>query len=96
MIIGTVAVTRSMVLAELAAAAFLLAFVGIFASFSVGIPTPGFLAVGIPVSRGHYFSSILSALALQFAVDWLFWFALMGTVYFPIARRGRRSKSPLA
>jgi hypothetical protein len=32
MIIGTVAVTRSMVLAALAAAAFLLAFVGIFAS----------------------------------------------------------------
>jgi hypothetical protein len=50
MIIGTVTVTRSMVLAALAVAPLLLAFVGIFAAFGVGIPIPGFWAVGIPVS----------------------------------------------
>jgi hypothetical protein len=55
MIIGTVTVTRSMALAAPASAALLLACVGIFAAFGVGIRPPGFLAVGIPVSRGPIF-----------------------------------------
>jgi hypothetical protein len=62
MIVGTVTVTRSMVLAGLEVASFLFALLGIVAAFVFNIPTPGFLAVAIPLSRDHYFSSFLPSL----------------------------------
>ncbi len=42
MIIGTVTVTRAMVLAAFAAVSFLIAFAGLFLSLGLGLPTPGF------------------------------------------------------
>ena len=93
MIIGTVTVTKSMVLAAFVAVSFLLALVSLLVALGFGFPIPGSLAVWIPISQGHYFSSIPAALTLEVAVDWLFWFALMCTVYFLAARRRRRSKA---
>jgi hypothetical protein len=91
MIIGTVTVTKSMVLAALAVVSFLLAIVGLLATYGFGIPTPGAWVAWLPVSRGDGYSSLLAAPALQVAVDWLFCFALMCTVYF--LRTRRRSKA---
>ena len=93
MIIGTVTVTRAMVLAALAVVSFLLAFADLFVGFGLRVPTPGFLAVEILVSRGHYFSSILGAFALYVAIDWIFWFAVMCGIYFLVAKLGRKPKS---
>jgi hypothetical protein len=47
MIIGTVTVSRSMILAALAAVSFLLAIVSFAAALNFGIPTPGFTAASI-------------------------------------------------
>jgi len=79
-----------MVLAALAAVSFFLALVGIASAYSFGIPTPGFLAVSI-IPRDHGYSTLFTALALQAAVDWLFWFAFLYLVDRLIARR--RSKA---
>ena len=76
MIIGTVTVTRSMVLAALAAAALLLAFVGIFAAFGVGIRTPGFWRSGFLFPEALFFYPPFSTRSADRS-DWLFWFALM-------------------
>jgi hypothetical protein len=92
MIIGTVTVTRAMVLAALAVVSFLLAFADLPVGFGLRVPTPGFLAVEFLISRGHYFSSILGWLALYAAIDWIFWFAVMCGIYFPVAKLGEWSK----
>jgi len=89
MIIGTVTVTRSMVLAALAAVAFLFAVASLVATFGGGVPTPGFWAAQFLIHPSM--SSMLEALTLQVAIDWLLWFALMCTVYLLIAKFLRRS-----
>lgn len=88
MIIGTVAVTRGMVLAALAAIAFVIAVVGLFASVGFDVPTPGLWAALLLFPRD--FSYFFAGLALQVTIDWLLWFALMCTVYLLITRRKRK------
>lgn len=91
MIIGTVTVTRSMVLAALAVVSFLIAVVGLLAGLDLGVPTPGALVVASLTSRPDYFSfilgsSMLGALALWVTIDWAFWFAAMCAIYFLVAK----------
>jgi hypothetical protein len=98
MIIGTVTVTRSMVLAALAIVSFLMAVMGLLAGLGLDVKTPGLLAMASLTSRPHYFSSILGysilgALALWVTIDWAFWFAVMCAIYFLVAKLVAGSKS---
>jgi hypothetical protein len=58
-----------------------LAFCGIGISHKLGIPTPGTFVVFYSISRGHYYFSGAEALAIQIAIDWVFWFALIWAGY---------------
>jgi hypothetical protein len=93
MIIGTVTVTRSMVLAALAVVSFLIAIVDLLAGLGTGLPAPGFLlAVTITSSRAHDLSDLLGVLALWVLIDWIFWFAVMCGIYFLVVKlRGSSS-----
>jgi hypothetical protein len=58
----------------------LLAFFGLALSIMLNIRTPGVFVVG-HISPETLHDSIVEALALQMSIDWLFWFALICTIY---------------
>jgi hypothetical protein len=83
--------TRKGVLALVAGALSVpLAFFGLAISIKLGIRTPGVFVVG-HLSPEDLHDSILGRLALQMGIDWLFWFALICTLYWlygTLSRRG--------
>jgi len=65
-----------------------LAFFGLPLSIRLGLSTPGVFVVG-HLSPEALDGSILGSLALQMAIDWLCWFALLCcTMYWLFRRAG--------
>ena len=61
------------------------AFCGLEIAIKLGIRTPGVFVVG-HLSLEDLHDSILGSLALQMGIDWLFWFALICTLYWLYGR----------
>ena len=83
------AVLKGMLAAAAAAVSFMLAAFGGFAlGQKLGILTPGFLVWKLLVPTGKV-ASIGGGIALQIAVDFVFWFALMCALYWLFRRLQR-------
>ena len=82
------AVWRGVLAVVAAIVSFLLAVAG-FGINGLGFPTPGGLLVGSLTSRAEH-RSIAEMMALEFAIDFMFWFALMCALYWLFRRLQRR------